>query len=56
MWDVGGDEFDSLETTNVGRLEIDNLFLDEPQLESVLFDIDDDEDEDDIEINDVEVD
>lgn len=53
MWDVGGDEFDSLDVTNVGRLEIANLFLDEPQLEAVLFDVDDEND--DIEINDVEV-
>ncbi|PRQ39064.1 putative HAT dimerization domain, ribonuclease H-like domain-containing protein [Rosa chinensis] len=45
MWDVGGDEFDSLEESNVGRLEIANLSLDEPQLEGVLFNVDD-EDED----------
>ncbi|XP_050365519.1 magnesium transporter MRS2-I-like [Argentina anserina] len=42
MWDVGGDEFDSLEDTNVGRLEIAELSLDEPQLEAVLFGDDDD--------------
>ncbi|XP_024164308.1 uncharacterized protein LOC112171343 [Rosa chinensis] len=44
MWDVGGDEFDSLEETNVGRLEIANLSLDEPQLEGVLFEDEDLED------------
>ncbi|XP_050385846.1 uncharacterized protein LOC126802279 [Argentina anserina] len=42
MWDVRGDEFDSLEDTNVGRLEIAELSLDEPQLEAVLFGDDDD--------------
>ena len=36
MWDVGGDDFDSLEDSNVGRLEIASLSLDEPQLEGEL--------------------
>ncbi|KAF2287277.1 hypothetical protein GH714_039524 [Hevea brasiliensis] len=36
LWDVGGDQFGSME--NVGVLEFANLSLDEPELESVLFD------------------
>ncbi|XP_012854393.1 PREDICTED: uncharacterized protein LOC105973898 [Erythranthe guttata] len=35
MWDVGGDEFGSMEDT--GILEIADLSLDEPELETVLF-------------------
>lgn len=35
MWDLGGDTFDSLD--GVGELEIANLSLDEPGLESSLF-------------------
>ncbi|XP_052201701.1 uncharacterized protein LOC127807702 [Diospyros lotus] len=38
MWDIGGDEFGSME--DVGILEFANLSLDEPELESVLFDED----------------
>ncbi|XP_050387765.1 uncharacterized protein LOC126804047 [Argentina anserina] len=38
MWDVGGDQFDSLDETNLGRLEFEDLSLDEPTLEAVLFD------------------
>lgn len=38
MWDVGGDEFASLE--DVGILQFANLSLDEPDLESVFFDDD----------------
>ena len=37
MWDVGGDQFDSLDETNLGRLEFVDLSLDEPSLEAVLF-------------------
>ncbi|KAL0289160.1 UNVERIFIED_CONTAM: hypothetical protein Sangu_2625700 [Sesamum angustifolium] len=36
MWDVAGDAFETIE--DVGILEIANLSLDEPELESVLFD------------------
>lgn len=39
MWDVGADEFGSMEDT--GILEVANLSLDEPELESVLFNDDD---------------
>lgn len=35
MWDVGGDDFETL--TGVGILEVANLFLDEPELQSVSF-------------------
>ena len=52
MWDIGGDDFDSLEDSNVGRLEIANLSLDEPQLEAVLFE-DDEFEEENIEEDDV---
>ncbi|KAF2309709.1 hypothetical protein GH714_004724 [Hevea brasiliensis] len=36
LWDIGGDQFGSME--DVGVLEFTNLSLDEPELESVLFD------------------
>ncbi|KAL6175069.1 hypothetical protein ACLB2K_051712 [Fragaria x ananassa] len=52
MWDIGGDDFDSLEDSNVRRLEIANLSLDEPQLEAVLFE-DDEFEEENIEEDDV---
>ena len=39
MWDIGGDDFDSMDIENVVLLEIANLFLDEPELEAVLFDL-----------------
>ena len=35
MWDIGGDSFGSLKDT--GILEVANLSLDEPEMESVLF-------------------
>ena len=35
MWDLGGDEFGSFE--DVGILEVDNLSLDEPEMEAMLF-------------------
>lgn len=35
MWDIGGDAFDTFE--DVGMLEIANLSLDEPDMESVIF-------------------
>ena len=38
MWDIGGDDFDSMERENAGILEITNLSLDEPELEAMLFD------------------
>ena len=38
MWDVGGDQFDSLDELNIGRIEFENLSLDEPELEAVVFD------------------
>ncbi|XP_020866146.1 uncharacterized protein LOC110224427 [Arabidopsis lyrata subsp. lyrata] len=37
MWDVGGDQFDSLDEINLGRLEFEDLSLDEPEMESVVF-------------------
>ncbi|XP_048619875.1 uncharacterized protein LOC125590365 [Brassica napus] len=37
MWDVGGDQFDSLDEINLGKLEFEDLSLDEPELEVVLF-------------------
>ncbi|KAL6126557.1 hypothetical protein ACLB2K_074604 [Fragaria x ananassa] len=37
MWDVGGDQFDSLDETNLGRLEFEDLSLDEPALENDIF-------------------
>ncbi|KAL1215191.1 hypothetical protein V5N11_016959 [Cardamine amara subsp. amara] len=46
IWDVGGDNFDSLGEIDIGRLEFDDLSLDEPDLEAVIFDgADVDEDE-----------
>ncbi|KAF2288724.1 hypothetical protein GH714_011583 [Hevea brasiliensis] len=36
LWDVGGDQFGSMEDVEV--LEFANLSLDEPELESILFD------------------
>ena len=38
MWDVGGDQFDSLDELNIGRVEFEDLSLDEPELEAVVFD------------------
>uniref|UniRef100_A0A0D3CVV7 DUF659 domain-containing protein n=1 Tax=Brassica oleracea var. oleracea TaxID=109376 RepID=A0A0D3CVV7_BRAOL len=38
MWDVGGGQFDSLDDLNIGRLEFEDLSLDEPELEAVVFD------------------
>ncbi|KAL3742587.1 hypothetical protein ACJRO7_017975 [Eucalyptus globulus] len=35
MWDIGGDAFDSFE--DVGVLEVANLSLDEPEMESIFF-------------------
>ncbi|KAG6482863.1 hypothetical protein ZIOFF_059502 [Zingiber officinale] len=37
MWDIGADGFDSMDMKGAGILEIANLSLDEPELESVLF-------------------
>ncbi|KAG6523798.1 hypothetical protein ZIOFF_013685 [Zingiber officinale] len=37
MWDVGANGFDSMDMEGAAILEIVNLFLDEPKLESVLF-------------------
>ncbi|XP_010468407.1 PREDICTED: uncharacterized protein LOC104748467 [Camelina sativa] len=37
MWDVGGDQFDSLDEINLERLEFADLSLDEPELEEVVF-------------------
>ncbi|XP_075515270.1 uncharacterized protein LOC142549918 [Primulina tabacum] len=37
MWDVGADAFDSMDMEGAAILEIANLSLDEPELESVLF-------------------
>ncbi|KAL0679022.1 hypothetical protein Bca4012_007003 [Brassica carinata] len=42
MWNVGGDQFDSLDDLNIGRLEFEDLSLDEPELEVVVFDGEDD--------------
>ena len=38
MWDIGGDDFDSMDIENAGILEIVNLSLDELELEAILFD------------------
>ena len=38
MWDIGGGGFDSMDIKNVGILEIADLYLDEPELEAILFD------------------
>ena len=38
MWDIGGDGFDSMDIENVVILEIADLFLDELELEAILFD------------------
>ncbi|GFY84497.1 hypothetical protein Acr_03g0012710 [Actinidia rufa] len=46
MWDIAGDNFDSLD--DVGVLEIANLSLDEPEMEAVLFNDVGDEEEDNI--------
>ena len=32
MWDIGGDDFDSIDIENAGILEIADLSLDEPEL------------------------
>ncbi|KAL5822635.1 hypothetical protein ACOSQ4_020535 [Xanthoceras sorbifolium] len=37
LWDVGGDGFDSMDLENAEILEIADLSLDEPELETVLF-------------------
>ncbi|CAM8948874.1 unnamed protein product [Rhodiola kirilowii] len=37
MWDIGGDEFDSMDNAKGGELEVASLSLDEPELERVLF-------------------
>ncbi|KAL0373025.1 UNVERIFIED_CONTAM: hypothetical protein Scaly_0984100 [Sesamum calycinum] len=36
MWDMAGDAFETIE--DIGILDIANLSLDEPKMESVLFD------------------
>ncbi|KAH6778054.1 hypothetical protein C2S52_006436 [Perilla frutescens var. hirtella] len=42
MWDIGGDNFGTLD--DVGDLEIAQLSLDEPELESIFFTEDGNED------------
>lgn len=37
MWDIGGDDFDSMDMVNEGMLEVANLPLDEPELEAIIF-------------------
>ena len=39
MWDVRGDGLDLMETENARLLEIVGLSLDEPELEAILFDL-----------------
>lgn len=51
MWDVGGDEFDSLDDINLGRLEFAELSLDELELETVVFDTVDEVENDENGIN-----
>jgi hypothetical protein len=51
-WDVGGDGFESL--SGVGILEVANLSLDEPEMESVSFEGGDDNDTDQNPRNDVD--
>ena len=38
MWDIGGDDFDSMDIENTKILQIANLSLDELELEAILFD------------------
>ena len=38
MWDIGGDDFDSMDIKNAGILEIVDISLDELELEVILFD------------------
>lgn len=38
IWDVGGDQFESLNDINFGSLEFEDLSFDEPKLEAILFD------------------
>ncbi|XP_004299161.1 PREDICTED: uncharacterized protein LOC101293587 [Fragaria vesca subsp. vesca] len=44
MWDIGGDVYDTMFNVNGGMLEIANLSLDEPDLEGVIFDNEDEDD------------
>lgn len=44
MWDIGGDAYDTMFNVNGGMLEIANLSLDEPDLEGVIFDNEDEDD------------
>nr|XP_011470780.1 PREDICTED: uncharacterized protein LOC105349359 [Fragaria vesca subsp. vesca] len=58
MWDLGGDQFDSLDESNLGRLEFEDLSVDEPSLEGVLFDNvheGEDVDDDDLDVDDHDV-
>ncbi|KAL6176476.1 hypothetical protein ACLB2K_053109 [Fragaria x ananassa] len=58
MWDLGGDQFDSLDESNLGRLEFEDLFVDEPSLEGILFDNvheGEDVDDDDLDVDDHDV-
>ena len=38
IWDIGGDDFGSIDIENAGILEIVNLSFDELELEAILFD------------------
>ena len=38
-WDVGEDDFDSMDIENVGLLEITDISLDESELEVVLLEV-----------------
>ncbi|KAL6196428.1 hypothetical protein ACLB2K_032043 [Fragaria x ananassa] len=58
MWDLEGDQFDSLDESNLGRLEFEDLSVDEPSLEGVLFDNvheGGDVDDDDLDVDDHDV-
>ena len=50
MWDVRGDQFDSMYEINLGKLEwFEDLSLDKPKVEAVVFDVaNEDEVKDDI--------
>ncbi|XP_050378397.1 uncharacterized protein LOC126795638 [Argentina anserina] len=44
MWDIGGDDYDTIVNVNGGMIEIANLSLDEPDFEGVIFDNEDEDD------------
>ena len=58
MWDLRGDQFDSLDESNLDMLEFEDLSVDESSLEGVLFDNvheGEDVDDDDLDVDDHDV-